>query len=190
MANPSPSEKSYLSLWIVDFDYISVRHLMAGYILSSAASLANITIDRYIKTYLWSIGRNDLVETIRKWGGNESHNILRIIDFCKKELQLPLELSDEERKILDNLYKVYCFRYIDYMFKNGGMAEIGMPYMYTIDKMCHFFRSKIVLQPPHLGQTMIDLLIEGKPQSLAALNHGNINLREVLLNDNRYFNPQ
>jgi len=75
------SEKVFFSLWVTDFDYISTRHLLAGSLFPSAASLANITMERYIKTYLWSLGRDDLATKIKNWGGNESHNTLRIIEL-------------------------------------------------------------------------------------------------------------
>jgi len=143
------SEKVFFSLWITDFDYISVRHLLAGSLFPSAASLAVITIDRYIKTYFWSIKREDLVQKIKKWGGNESHNILKMISLYEKEFNTSLNLSDEEKNKLKDMYKCYCFRYIDVMYIEKGLCKMFKNYMYTIDKICHFYRNKIQLVPPY-----------------------------------------
>jgi len=184
------SEKLFLSLWMVDFDYISTRHLLAGSLFPSAASLANITMDRYIKTYLWSIERNDLVERIKGWGGNESHNVFRMVNLYEEEFNDSLNLSEQEKNTLKDIYMCYCFRYIDVMYIKKGMCKIFKNYMYTIDKVCHFFREKIKLIPPHQGNTIIDILFENNSQKVASLNTGNINPREVLLADNLYFRIQ
>ena len=184
------SEKIYFSLVVTDFDYIAVRHLMAGAFFPSAGALANIVIDRYIKTFLWSMNRNDLVNKIKNWGGNKSHDILKMIELCKKELGIALELNNQEQAILRNVYKCYCFRYIDVMFRTKGACEIRMNYMHTIDKICTFFRGKIQLIPPHQGNTIIDILLKGDPKGVAALSTGNVNLREVLLADNPYLNEK
>ncbi len=183
------SENIYFSLIVVDFDYISVRHLMAGSFFPTAGALSNVFIDRYIKTFFWSIERDDLVNKIKNWGGNESHNALRMMELYEKEFNKSLKLNDQEKNILENIYRCYCFRYIDVMFtkKVRGMCEIHTNYMHTIDKICAFFRNKIEIIPPHQGNTVIDILIENNPTKIAAFNSGNVNLREVLLADNPYF---
>ncbi len=61
------SEHIYFALVITDFDYIAVRHLMAGALFPSAGSLANVVMDRYIKIALMSAGRNDLIDVIKKY---------------------------------------------------------------------------------------------------------------------------
>jgi len=188
--NKALSEKIYFSLIVTDFDYIAVRHLMAGAFFPSAGALANITIDRYIKTFLWSMNRDDLVDKIKGWGGNKSHNISKMIVLCKRELGISLDLNKQEQSILKNIYECYCFRYIDVMFKTKGACEIRMNYMHTIDKICAFFRGKTQLIPPHQGKTIIDILLKGDPKGIAALSTGNVNLREVLLADNPYFNEK
>ena len=180
------SEKIFFSLWMTDFDYISTRHLSAGSFFPSAASIANITMERYIKTYLWSLGRDDLVAKIKNWGGNKSHNTLEIIKLCKKVIDISPDLKKNEEEILKNIYTCYCFRYIDVMYAKKGMCKIFKNYMYTIDKICCFYREKIQLIPPHQGNTLIDILIENNLKKIAALNTGNINIREVLLHDNLF----
>lgn len=181
------SEKIYFSLVAVDFDYIAVRHLMAGAIFPSAGTLANMVIDRYIKTFLWSEDRDDLVQKIRKWkGSNGSHDIVGMIDLVKKELKLELELSDTELEVLKNIFKCYCFRYVDNLFQTQGMCEIRMNYIHTIDKVCSFFRERIKLISPHHGNTIIDILLGGNEKGIAALSTGNVNLRDILLTDNPY----
>lgn len=181
------SEKIFLSLWVTDFDYISVRHLLAGSLFPSSASLANISIDRYIKTYFWSVNRDDLVDKIKKWGGNESHNIFRMVELYQIEFKDSLKLNDKEKDELKDIYMCYCFRYIDVMYTKKGICKIFKSYMYTIDKICYFFRNKIQLISPHKGNTLIDILLENNPAKLAALNTGNANLRELFLSDNHYF---
>jgi len=180
------SEKVFFSLWVTDFDYISTRHLLAGSLFPSAASLANITMERYIKTYLWSLGRDDLATKIKNWGGNESHNTLRIIELWKKEISILPSLNENEKKILKDVYICYCFRYIDVMYARKDMCKILKNYMYTIDKICCFYREKIQLISPHQGNTLIDILLENNPAKIAALNTGNVNIREVLLYDNQF----
>ena len=184
--NKKLSEKVFFSLWVTDFDYISTRHLLAGSLFPSAASLANIAMERYIKTYLWSLGRDDLVMKIKKWGGNESHNTPRIIELCEKEINISPGLNKKEGKILKDIYTCYCFRYIDVMYARRDMCQILKNYMYTIDKVCCFYREKIQLILPHQGNTLIDVLLENNPDKMAALNTGNVNLREVLLHDNQF----
>lgn len=181
------SEKIFFSLWVTDFDYISVRHLLAGSLFPSAGQLANVTIDRYIKTYFWSVNRDDLVNQIKNWHGNESHNISKMIQLYEVELDDPLNLDTQEKETLEDIYLCYCFRYIDAMYTTKEMYKILKNYMYTIDKICHFFRNKIQLIPPHQGNTLIDILFENNPTKLAALNTGNVNLKEVFLVDNHYF---
>jgi len=180
------SEKIYASLVVVDFDYIAVRHLMAGAFFPSAGALANIVIDRYIKTFLWSIARNDLAQKIRSWKGNKSHDIVSMIKLVNQDLKLGLELDAKELEILKNLFQCYCFRYADDLFKTQGMCEIKMNYMHTIDKACSFFREQIKLIPPHYGNTIIDVLLSDNEKGVAALSTGNVNLRSVLIMDNPY----
>lgn len=184
------SEKIFFSLWVTDFDYISTRHLLAGSLFPSAASLANITMDRYIKTYFWSVDRDDLVNKIKKWGGNESHNVFKMIKLYETEFNDSLNLDSKEKDKLKDIYLCYCFRYIDAMYTTKEMCKILKNYMYTIDKICHFFRNKIQLIPPHQGNTLVDILLENNSTKLAALNTGNVNLREVFLVDNHYFQSE
>ncbi|MFA6547451.1 MAG: hypothetical protein WCT11_00720 [Candidatus Magasanikbacteria bacterium] len=181
------SEHIYFALVITDFDYISVRHLMAGALFPSAGALANVVIDRYIKIALMSAGRNDLIDVIKKWRGNKSHNVPEIMKLYKNEVGAIIELTVAEQNILDNIYKCYCFRYVDEMFKTKGSCEIRMADMHTIDKVVSFFRNKIELISPHLGNTIIDVLLKGDPQAVSALSTGNVDLRSVFLFDNPYF---
>ena len=180
-------QKMLFSLYVVDFDYIAVRYLMAGGFFPTVGSLANIVIDRYIKTFLWSQDRNDLVRQIIRWRGNESHNIVRVINICKQEINIGPELSEQEIEVLRNIYKSYCFRYVDFMFAGKDHCEIYMKDMHTIDKICYFFRKKIEEVTPRIEKTPINLLLSGDSIMVKGLSCGNVNMRDLLLFDNPYF---
>jgi len=181
------SEKLYFGLIVTDYDYMATRHLMGAALFPSAAALANVVLDRYIKMVFQAAGRDDLVVKVRGWKGNESHNVPKILKLYNQEFTDVLSLSVAELTTLENIFKLYCFRYSDYMFQNKLSAGIVMRDMYTIDKVAYFFRSKIRLIPPHLGNTILDQLSLNNSCAHAAISVGNINLRDVLFSDNRYF---
>lgn len=183
------SEKLYFGLIVTDYDYIATRHLMGAALFPSAAALANVVLDRYIKMLFQATEQNNLILQVREWRGNESHNVPKILELYNQEFTDKLILTDAERLTLENIFKLYCFRYVDYMFQNKFSAGVVMHDMHLIDKIAHFFRSRINLIPPHLGNTIIDQLIGSNKVAHAAVSMGNVDLRDVLFSDNHYFVP-
>ena len=57
----------FIQLNINDLDYIAVRKLILDGFFSTAGSRANSVLDRYIKTFLWSINREDIVNERGIW---------------------------------------------------------------------------------------------------------------------------
>ena len=76
------SEKLHFGLIVTDYDYIATRHLMGAALFPSAAALAHVVLDRYIKMFFQATEQNNLILQVRKWRGNESHNVPKILEFC------------------------------------------------------------------------------------------------------------
>jgi len=123
-----------------DLKYISIRSLYWDWFFPSGAEIATQLINNATKIYLKSIKRNDLINVIKGWRKNETHNIVRMIDYLNSELNLGLSLSKNDRDVLDNLYKLYKARYIETMDKGG--AKTIMSDMHVIDATYSFFREK------------------------------------------------
>ncbi|NQU87598.1 MAG: hypothetical protein HQ541_17740 [Mariniphaga sp.] len=174
-------------LYVNDLDYIAVRKLILDGFFSTAGSLANLVLDRYIKTFLWSIDREDVVKMIKGLGGNDSHDVLQMIEKCKEEgLSVP-DLNSEEEKQLKNIHQCYCFRYIDYMFKTKSNAEMRDNYIHTVDKVAHFYRTRVFENPPQKGKAPIDLICAGHPIIGTAITCNRSDCSEILFLGNKYF---
>ena len=174
-------------LFVNDLDYIAVRKLILDGFYGAAGNLANLVLDRYIKTFLWSVNREDVVKMIKGLRGNNSHDVLQMIKICEAEKLPILELNDEEKKQLKNIFQCYCFRYTDYMFETKSTAEMRAYYVYTIDKIAYFYRTHVVENPPQKGNAPIDLICAGRQDAAVALTCNKSNCSEILFLENKYF---
>jgi hypothetical protein len=165
-----------------DFKYISVRLLYFNWFFSVGAETANQLIDNTIKLYLRSRERLDLVSMILKWGGNECHNIVRIIELCIKELELDFDF--ENYKIaLENIYKIYQIRYLENLKKTGEI-RVFLKDIKAIDYSYKYFRDKIGISEHGKRNTLIYKLLN---ENDLGWGEDNVSLRKILLRKNDYF---
>ena len=139
-----------------DLKYLSVRQLYLNWFFPTGAEVANQLIDNITKIYLQSIKRKDLIRKIRKWGGNETHNVVRIIEMLIAELSIDFDLSTH-KDVLGNLYKLYQNRYLDSLKKTGD-AKTLLKDLDTIDYTYKYFRDKMNISKQARGETIINKL--------------------------------
>lgn len=166
-----------------DMKYLSIRKLFYDWFFLSGLELANQLIDSIIKLYLKAINRDDLVAIIRGWGGNESHNIVKILELCIKELGLDFNI-DIHRSVLETIFKAYRIRYLDQL---GIIGEVkgGLQDINTIDYAYKYFRDLIRLSEKGRSNTLIDTVL-AKGNILWGEDK-NFSYREILVRDNPYF---
>jgi hypothetical protein len=165
-----------------DLKYIAVRSLYFNWFFNSGSEIANQLLDSTIKLYLKSKGRLDLVKVIIRWGGNESHNVLKIINLCVKEFNLDFDFN-EHREALDTIYKTYQVRYLDNLERIGEIRGF-LKYISTVDYSYKYFRDKINISEHGRMNTLINKLLSG---SDLGWGEDNISLKAILLRENRYF---
>ncbi|MFA6522613.1 MAG: hypothetical protein WCT24_03425 [Patescibacteria group bacterium] len=170
-----------------DLKYISVRSLYWDWFFPSGAEIATQLINNAIKIFLKSIKRYDLIKIIRGWGGNETHNIIRMVDYLNSELALGLLLSEHDREILDNLFKLYKARYIETMDRGG--AKTIMSDIHIIDAIYSFFREKTKANLSDRAKN--ELFIEKGLSSRKDMTWGNDknSLSLILYRENKSFSP-
>ncbi|MBI4653339.1 hypothetical protein HY750_03750 [Candidatus Kuenenbacteria bacterium] len=141
--------KIVMELIINDLKYLSVRFLYFNWFFPSGAEVANQLIDSIIKVYLKSIGRADLINRIRSWKGNETHNIVRILELIIEGLKLDFNLG-ANKVTLENIYKIYQNRYLDNLEKIGACQTL-LKDINTIDYIYKYFRDKINISEKKKG---------------------------------------
>lgn len=139
-----------------DLKYLSVRQLYLNWFFNTGAEVANQLIDNIIKLYLQSIKRTDLITKIRQWHGNETHNVVKIIEMIIAELTLDFDIKGH-KDILENLYKLYQSRYLDSL-KTTGNSQTFLKDLDTIDYTYKYFRDKLNLSAKAKEETIINKL--------------------------------
>lgn len=171
---------------LADLKYLSVRQLFFDWFFPSGAEIAVQLLDSTIKLYLRSIGREDLVKEIRSWGGDESHNLTRIIDKLRERGLARDFLIAEQRQTLTNLHKSYQLRYLDSLEKMGG-TEVLLKDIIAIDYVYSYFRNLINISPDARKETFINkALLEKKD---LPWGENKKSLAEILYRQNEYFKP-
>lgn len=143
-------------LILADLKYLSVRHLYFNWFFNTGAETANQLIDAVIKIYLKSINREDLINEIRNWKGNETHNNVRIIEKIIKEFNLDFNIN-KHKIILENIYKLYQNRYLDQLQKTGKCHTL-LKDLDTIDYTYKYFRDKVKLSMGAKNELLINKL--------------------------------
>lgn len=166
-----------------DLKYLSVRQLYFNWFFSTGAETANQLIDNMVKLYLQSIKRQDLIGKIRKLGGNETHNVVKMINMLVAELSLDFDLNTH-KDVLENLYKLYQNRYLDSLKKTGACRTF-LKDLSTIDYAYKYFRGKINISDQAKEETIINRLFL-KDQDLY-WGSDNISLYSLFYRDNQYF---
>lgn len=165
-----------------DLKYISVRLLYFNWFFNTGAETANQLIDNTIKLYLKSIKRFDLVSIILNWGGNESHNIVRIIELCIKELKLDFDFGNY-KIALENIYKTYQVRYLENLEKTGEIRGF-LKDIKAIDYSYKYFRDKICISEHGKINTLIYKLLS---ENDLGWGEDKVSLRTILFRENNYF---
>lgn len=165
-----------------DLKYLSVRHLYFNWFFNTGAETANQLLDNIIKLYLKSIKRFDLVSIIKKWGGNESHNIVRIIELCIKELKFDFDLGNH-KTALENIYKTYQVRYLENLEKTGEIRGF-LKDIKTIDYSYKYFRDKTDISEHGKTNTLISKLLTENDMTWG---EEKVSLRVILLRNNDSF---
>lgn len=166
-----------------DLKYLSVRQLYFNWFFSVGSEVATQLIDNTTKVYLQSTKRTDLIEKIRNWRGNETHNIVRIIKMLIKELSLDFDFT-VHRDILKNLYKGYQNRYLDAIGKVGTF-QILLSDLNTIDYTYKYFRDKINISSQAMEETIINKLFLKKQDLFWGEN--NVSLYSLFYEKNNHF---
>lgn len=166
-----------------DLKYLSVRQLYFSWFFSTGAEVANQLIDNVIKVYLQSIERQDLIKKIREWGGNETHNVVRIIKMLITELSLDFDLK-VHRDILESLYKLYQNRYLDSLKKTGSCKTL-LEDLNTIDYTYKYFRDKVNINDKAREETIINKLFYKNKDILWGID--NISLYDLFYKNNQSF---
>lgn len=166
-----------------DIKYLSVRFLYFNWFFHVGAEIANQLLDNIIKLYLKSINRTDLIKTIRRWRGNETHNTVKILEIIIAELRLDFDLNNH-KDILDNIYKIYQNRYLDSL-KQTGECKTILRDVCTIDYTYKYFRNKIQISHEAKNQTLINkLFFDGKDM---LWGEDNISLFAIFERNNQAF---
>lgn len=166
-----------------DLKYLSVRQLYLSWFFPTGAEVANQLIDNIIKVYLQSIKRQDLIQKIRKWGGNETHNVVRIIEILIIELSLNFDLNIH-KNVLENLYKLYQNRYLDSLKKTGNSKTL-LKDLNTIDYTYKYFRDKVNLSDQAREETIINKVFLKNKDLL--WGEDKISLYNLFYRGNQYF---
>ncbi len=166
-----------------DMKYLSARFLYFNWFFPVGAETANQLLDNTIKLYLKSINRLDLIEEIKSWHGNESHNVPRIIELCITKLNSDFNLN-VHKTILEAIYKTYQVRYLENLKKTGEVRG-SLKDIRTIDYSYKYFRDKIKVSEHGKNNTLVYKLLTGIDMWWG--EDKNINLRTILLCDNEYF---
>jgi len=180
----TPKEKQIVPQVILnDLKYLSVRHLYLNWFFNTGAEVANQLIDNIIKTYLKSIDREDLIREVRGWGGNESHNIVKIIEMLVAEISIDFDLKTH-KDVLENLYKLYQNRYLDSL-KNTGDCKTLLKDIDTIDYTYKYFRDKVNLSEKARKELLINkLFFQGKD---LRWGEEKISLSNLFYRNNKHF---
>jgi hypothetical protein len=166
-----------------DLKYLSVRQLYFNWFFPTGAEVANQLIDNTIKVYLQSIKRQDIINRIRKLRGNETHNVVRMINMLIAELSLDFDLATHE-EVLDNLYKLYQNRYLDSIQKTGACKTL-IGDLNTIDYTYEYFRNKIDISEKAKGETIINKLFAKNQDFPWGID--NISLMSLFCRNNKHF---
>lgn len=166
-----------------DLKYLSIRQLYLDWFFGTGAEVANQLIDNIIKTYLKSINREDLIKKIRSWRGNESHNILRIIEMLIDEISIDFDLKTH-KDVLENLYKLYQNRYLDSL-KNTSECKALLKDIDTIDYTYKYFRDKVNLSDEASKELLFNkLFFQGKDLKWG---EEKISLNNLFYKNNKHF---
>jgi len=168
-----------------DLKYLSVRKLYFDWFFPSGAEIAIQLLDNTIKLFLRSVGRDDLVTQIRGWGGDESHNIVRMIEMLKEEELIQDCPGAEHKDVLHNLHKAYQLRYLDSLSRVGEMKTL-LSDLNTIDYMYSYFRGCISIGPDARNETLINKVLSGVD---LPWGKDKIKLASILYENNMYFKP-
>jgi len=166
-----------------DLKYLSVRQLYFNWFFPTGAEVANQLIDNTIKVYLQSIKRQDLIKRIRNLGGNETHNVIKIINILITELSLDFDLNTH-KDVLENLYKLYQNRYLDSLKKTGDCKTL-LKDLNTIDYTYKYFRDRVNISDQAKEETIINKIFF-KNQDLP-WGVDNISLCGLFYRDNQHF---
>lgn len=166
-----------------DLKYLSTRKLYFDWFFHSGAEIAVQLLDSTIKLFLRCIGREDLISQIRRWGGDESHNVVRIIEMLQKYSLAQDFLVSEHKNVLFNLYKLYRLRYLDSL-PTIGDAKTLLSDLNTIDYTYLYFRNLINISPEARKETLINkVLLRGNDLSWG---EEKVSLANVLYKGNLY----
>jgi len=168
---------------LADLKYLSVRHLYFNWFFNTGAETANQLIDAIIKTYLKSIGREDLIKKIRKWKGNETHNTVRIIEILIQYLNLDFDIKSH-KAVMENIYKLYQNRYLDQL-KTTGNCQTLLKDLDTIDYAYKYFRDRVQLSDEARNETLINKLFLNNQDIQWGID--NISLYNLFYRDNQRF---
>ncbi|MBU1075099.1 hypothetical protein KJ705_03390 [Patescibacteria group bacterium] len=139
-----------------DLKYLSVRQLYISRFFNTGAEVANQLLDNIIKVYLQSTNHEDLIRKIRSWRGNETHNVVKMIDMLIAELSINFDLKNH-KDVLENLYKLYQNRYLDSL-RNTGECKTLLKDLNTIDYTYKYFRDRVKLSDKAKKETLINKL--------------------------------
>ena len=169
---------------IADLKYLSVRKLYLDWFFPSGAEIAVQLLDSTIRLFLKSISREDLVKEIRSWGGDESHNPVRIIEELRKNsLAQDFSLTDYN-DALTRLHKLYKLRYWDSL-SDVGSTETTLGDLDSIDYTYAYFRRLINISANAKKETLIDkALSQGMDLSWGEEKNS---LRKILYTKNKHF---
>lgn len=166
-----------------DFKYLSVRQMFFNWFFVVGAEVANQLLDNMIKLHLKSIDRSDIISEIRGWGGNESHNVPRIIELCIRKLNLDFDLNNHKSG-LSNIYKTYQVRYLENL-KEIGEVRGFLKDIHTIDYAYKYFRDKINVSKEAKNETPINkIFLKGQDLSWG---EDKISLFAIFSRDNQAF---
>lgn len=168
---------------LTDLKYLSVRQLYFNWFFNTGAETANHLLDSITKIYLKSIGRNDLISEIRSWRGNETHNIVRIINKLIKELNLDFDIRTH-KPILENIFKLYKVRYLEEL-RDIGACHTMIKDLDTIDYAYKYFRDKTQLSDAAKNELLINKLFLNKNDIL--WGEDNISLHNLFGRGNKSF---
>ncbi|MBU0613336.1 hypothetical protein KKB10_04980 [Patescibacteria group bacterium] len=155
--NMTKKEKQIVPQIILnDLKYLSVRQLYISWFFNTGAEVANQLLDNIIKVYLQSTNHEDLIRKIRSWRGNETHNVVKMIDMLIAELSINFDLKNH-KDVLENLYKLYQNRYLDSL-RNTGECKTLLKDLNTIDYTYKYFRDRVKLSDKAKKETLINKL--------------------------------
>jgi len=155
--NMTKKEKQIVPQIILnDLKYLSVRQLYISRFFNTGAEVANQLLDNIIKVYLQSTNHEDLIRKIRSWRGNETHNVVKMIDMLIAELSINFDLKNH-KDVLENLYKLYQNRYLDSL-RNTGECKTLLKDLNTIDYTYKYFRDRVKLSDKAKKETLINKL--------------------------------